>query len=86
MHEFLESFLVPGLSKVLGPLHQWLNYLPPWTWRAAVIGYILVGSLWVLFLTRESVFAGSRSTSRWSDLRLWVPVVLLPYVLIYLLL
>lgn len=84
MEPFLESTLVPVLRSVLDPLHQGLNALPPWMWRAAVIGYILVGSLWVCFLKRESIFAGSPSDARRWDLRIWVPLVLIPYVLIYL--
>lgn len=84
MQSFLESTLLPVLQVVFGPLHAGLDRLPPWTWRVGVILYILAGALWVLFLKKESIFAGSPSDSRVRDLRLWVPIVLLPYVLIYL--
>ncbi len=84
MQSFLESTFLPVMRSVLDPLHAVLNGLPPWTWRLAIVTYLLVGSLWVLFLSRESVFAGSPSESRRCDLRMWVPLVLIPYVLIYL--
>ena len=84
MQAFLESTFLPVMRSVLDPLHAVMNGLPPWTWRLAIITCLIVGSLWVFLLSRQSVFAGSPSESRRCDLRWWVPVLLVPYVLIYL--
>jgi hypothetical protein len=81
---WLEQIVVPMLRGVLDPWHAFLNALPPPVWRLAVCAYLVLGCVWVVFLSRGSVFAGAPSQSRWRDLRWWVPVLLLPYLLVYL--
>jgi len=81
---FLEAHLVPWLNAVLAPVHSWLNAIPPFGWRVAVCLYLVVGSLWTLALRRSSVYAGAPDQAVWRDLRWWVPLVLLPYLLLYL--
>ena len=80
----IESIFVRVLSPVLDPLHGFLDQLPPLTWRIAVCLFLIVGALWTLLLSRESVFRGCGTTSKWADLRLWVCVLIVPYLLIYL--
>ncbi len=81
----IESVFVRGLKPLLDPLHSALDQLPPPLWRASVCLFLIVGTLWTLLLKRESVFRGCQVTTKWADLRLWVVVVLVPYLLIYLL-
>lgn len=85
MKEAIASVLVRLLKPVLDPVHALLDQLPPPVWRVSVCLFLLLGGLWVLFLSRESVFRGCRSQSRWADLRIWVCVLLVPYLLIYIL-
>lgn len=80
----IESVLVRVLKPVLDPLHGFLDQLPPSVWRGSVCLFLLLGGLWTLFLSRESVYRGCRTPSKWADLRLWVCVLLIPYLLIYL--
>tara|TARA_A100001037_G_C14985747_1_gene560162 strand:+ start:416 stop:685 length:270 start_codon:yes stop_codon:yes gene_type:complete len=82
---WIESLLVGGLKPVLDPLHSMLDQLPPSIWRLLVCLFLLTGGLWTLFLSRESVYRGCGTSSRWADLRVWVCVLVVPYVLIYLL-
>jgi hypothetical protein len=83
-HTLLESLLVPILSRLLDPWHHFLNTLPPWSWRLSVCLFLVVGTLWGLFLTKKSVFAGAPTPAAWRDLRWWLPILLLPYLLVYL--
>lgn len=85
LKQMIESVLVRILTPVLEPLHGFLDQLPPAVWRLSVCAFLLLGGLWTLFLSRESVFRGCGTQSRWADLRLWVCVLLVPYFLIYLL-
>lgn len=84
IQSFLEQTLVPVLKLGLDPWHAALNALPPAVWRMAVCVYLLAGTLWTLRLTREFVFRGAPDAAGWRDLRLWVPVIVLPYLLAYL--
>lgn len=86
MKDVIASVLVGLLKPVLDPIHAFLDQLPPPVWRFSVCLFLLLGGLWALFLSRESIFRGCQSNSRWADLRLWVCVLLVPYLLIYLLL
>lgn len=81
---WLERVLAPVLKDLLEPWHAFLNGLPPPAWRLAVCAYLVLGCVWVVFLSRASVYAGAPSRSRWRDLRWWVPFLLLPYLLVYL--
>lgn len=82
---FLSDTLVPLLKLVLDPLNAFLTHLPPFLWHAAVCLYLLAGCLWTLRLTRDSVYRGAPDQARWRDLRLWIPLLLVPYVTAYLL-
>ena len=79
----IESILVRVLKPALDPLHGFLDQLPPSVWRFSVCVFLLVGALWTLFLSRESVFRGCQTQSKWADLRLWVCVLIVPYLVIY---
>ena len=81
---WLEQLLVPVLQSVLDPWHTLLNAMPSWVWRLAVCVYLVAGCLWVVFLRRSFIFAGAPDEANWRDLRRWVPLILLPYLLIYL--
>jgi hypothetical protein len=76
--------LVAFLKSLFDPLHALLNQLPPSMWRISICAYILIGTLWVLFLSRDFIMKGSPDNARWRDLRLWIPLLLLPYLLVYL--
>ena len=84
LQAWLERVLVPLMKSVLDPWHAMLDALPPAAWRLAVCTYLVLGCLWVIFLSRSSVYAGAPSQSRWRDLRWWVPWLLLPYLVVYL--
>ena len=84
LKQSIESILVRVLKPILDPLHGFLDQLPPAVWRMSVCAFLLAGALWTLFLSRESVFRGCQSQSKWADLRLWVCVLIVPYLLIYL--
>ena len=79
----LEKTLVPVLKVGLDPLHAFLDGLPPAVWRISVCLFILMGTVWTFFLSKESVYRGLDSRSRLLDLRIWVGVIVLPYLLIY---
>jgi hypothetical protein len=85
IQSFLSSTIVPWLKLGLDPWHALLNALPSPVWRLAVCLYLLVGSLWVIALRRQFVYAGAPDHARWRDLRLWIPFLLIPYLLVYLL-
>lgn len=74
----------PLLRAVLRPFADLLTTFEPWAWRASACALILAGALWTLFLPREQIFAGCTTPRWWRDLRLWVVVVILPYLAIYL--
>ncbi len=80
----IESVLVRILKPFLDPLHGFMDQLPPSMWRISVCLFLLLGALWTLFLSRESVFRGCKTQSKWADLRIWVCVLIVPYLLIYL--
>ncbi len=84
MTAFLERVLVPPLKVILDPLHHFLDGVPEPLWRISVCLFLLFGALWTMFLRRESIFRGAPKESRWCDLRIWVCVLLTPYLFIYL--
>ena len=84
LKQTIESVFVRVLKPMLDPLHGFLDQLPPAVWRGSVCAFLLLGDLWTLFLSRESVFRGCHVQSKWADLRLWVCVLIVPYLLIYL--
>ncbi|MCD6339180.1 MAG: hypothetical protein J7M29_07370 [Verrucomicrobia bacterium] len=86
LQRLVDSAALPLLKPWMDPIHAFLNGLPPWSWRLAVCAYLAIGGLWAAFLKREAVFRGAPSQARWRDLRLWLPLILLPYLLLYLLL
>ena len=81
---FLEQNLVPLLKPAFDSFHSVIDQLPPLVWRFSICAYLVMGTVWALFLSRDYVFLGSPDQARWRDLRLWVPVLLVPYLLIYL--
>ena len=81
---FLEQYLVPLLKPAVDAFHAVIDSLPPPAWRFSICAYLVLGTVWALFLNREYVLLGSPDYSRWRDLRLWIPVLLFPYLLIYL--
>lgn len=84
LRTFLAAHLAPVLQAGLTPVHAFLNSLPPPVWRLLVCLFLLLGSMWAIFLKREYIFNGAPSDSRWRDLRWWLPVLLFPYLLVYL--
>ena len=80
----IESVFVRVLKPFLDPLHGFMDQLPPSLWRISVCLFLLLGALWTLFLSRESVYRGCETQSKWADLRIWVCVLIVPYVMIYL--
>tara|TARA_B100001750_G_scaffold211551_1_gene192839 strand:+ start:1247 stop:1516 length:270 start_codon:yes stop_codon:yes gene_type:complete len=82
--QFLEQQLVPLLKPSVDVFHAVIDPLPPSVWRFSICAYLVLGTVWALFLSRDYVLLGSPDRARWRDLRLWVPVLLVPYLLIYL--
>ncbi|MBQ94375.1 MAG: hypothetical protein CL510_00845 [Actinobacteria bacterium] len=82
--QFLEQQLVPLLKPSVDVFHAVIDPLPPSVWRFSICAYLVLGTIWALFLSRDYVLLGSPDRARWRDLRLWVPVLLVPYLLIYL--
>ena len=82
--QFLEQQLVPLLKPSVDVFHAVIDPLPPSVWRLSICAYLVLGTIWALFLSRDYVLLGSPDRARWRDLRLWVPVLLVPYLLIYL--
>ena len=82
--QFLEQQLVPLLKPSVDVFHAVIDPLPPSGWRFSICAYLVLGTVWALFLSRDYVLLGSPDRARWRDLRLWVPVLLVPYLLIYL--
>ena len=82
--QFLEQQLVPLLKPSVDAFHALIDPLPPSVWRFSICAYLVLGTVWALFLSRDYVLLGSPDRARWRDLRLWVPVLLVPYLLIYL--
>ncbi len=81
---FLQQNLVPLLKPAVDSFHSVIDQLPPPVWRFSICAYLVMGTVWALFLSRDYVLLGSPDQARWRDLRLWVPVLLVPYLLIYL--
>jgi hypothetical protein len=81
---FLEQNLVPLLKPFFGSFHVMIDQLPPPVWRFSICAYIVLGTIWAFFLSKDYVLLGSPDKARWRDLRLWIPVLLVPYLLIYL--
>ncbi|MBC8243149.1 MAG: hypothetical protein H8E20_02030 [Verrucomicrobia bacterium] len=81
---FLEQNLVPLLKPSVDAFHAVIDPLPPPVWRFSICAYLVLGTVWVLFLRKDYVLRGSPDAARWRDLRLWIPVLLVPYLLIYL--
>ena len=82
--QFLEQQLVPLLKPSVDVFHALIDPLPPSVWRFSICAYLVLGTIWALFLSRDYVLLGSPDRARWRDLRLWVPVLLVPYLLTYL--
>ena len=82
--QFLEQQLVPLLKPSVDVFHAVIDPLPPSVWRFSICAYLVLGTVWALFLSRDYVLLGSPDQARWRDLRLWVPVLIVPYLLIYL--
>ena len=82
--QFLEQQLVPLLKPSVDVFHAVIDPVPPSVWRFSICAYLVLGTIWALFLSRDYVLLGSPDRARWRDLRLWVPVLLVPYLLIYL--
>ena len=72
------------MAWLLRPIDAFLDGLPPWAWRLSVCLFLVVGSLWVLLIPRKSIYDGAPTQERWRDLRIWVALLTLPYLLIYL--
>ena len=81
---FLEQNLVPLLKPFFKSFHAMIDQLPPPVWRFSICAYIVLGTIWAFFLSKDYVLLGSPDKARWRDLRLWIPVLLVPYLLIYL--
>jgi len=84
VQEMVESVVVPVLKPALDPAFEWLNGLPPWSWKLAVCIWLTAGVLWGLFLPRPFIYAGAPTGSRWRDLRIWLVLLLIPYLAVYL--
>ncbi|MDE2656515.1 MAG: hypothetical protein OSB61_03530 [Verrucomicrobiota bacterium] len=80
----LEQNLVPLLKPAFDLFHSVIDQLPPPVWRFSICAYLVLGTIWALFLSKDYVLLGSPDQARWRDLRLWIPVILVPYLLIYL--
>ena len=81
---FLEQILVPLLKPAFDSFHSVIEQLPPLVWRFSICAYLVLGTIWALFLSRDYVLLGSPDQARWRDLILRIPVLLVPYLLIYL--
>jgi len=81
---FLEQNLVPLLKPAFDLFRSVIDQLSPPVWRFSICAYLVLGTIWVLFLQKDYVLRGSPDQARWRDLRLWIPVLLVPYLLIYL--
>ncbi len=81
--QFLEATLVPVLRPLFDPLHAAINQLPPPVWRLSICLFIFLGTFWALFLKRDYIMLGSPSQARWRDLRMWIPIIVIPYLIIY---
>jgi hypothetical protein len=84
LRAFLDTSLAPLVKALLDPVHAFLNGLPPSVWRLAVCGYLVVGTLWAVGLKKSFVLEGAPSPAAWRDLRWWLPLLLVPYLLAYL--
>ena len=81
--EDLRLAIAAPLKALHQPLDNWLDSLPMWVAQVCAVGLFVVAGLWVLTLSRDFVFLGSPSKSRWRDLRLWSLALLLPYIVVY---
>ncbi|MBX9789627.1 MAG: hypothetical protein K2Y37_11990 [Pirellulales bacterium] len=81
--EDLRLAIAAPLRALHAPLDQWLDSLPMWVAQVCAIGLFVVAGLWVLTLSRDFVYLGSPTKSRWRDLRLWSIALLLPYIAVY---
>ena len=81
--EELRLAIAAPLRAAHQPLDNWLDSLPMWVAQICAIGLFVVAGLWVMTLSRDFVFLGSPSKSRWRDLRLWSIALLLPYIVVY---
>ena len=81
---FLEQSLVPLIKPAVDSFHTVVDSFPPPVWRFSICAYLVFGTVWALFLSKEYVLLGSPGSSRCRDLRLWIPGLLVPYLLIYL--
>ncbi|SVC78999.1 uncharacterized protein METZ01_LOCUS331853, partial [marine metagenome] len=68
---FLEQNLVPLLKPAVDSFHAVIDQLPPPVWRFSICAYLVMGTIWALFLSRDYVLLGSPDQARWRDLRLW---------------
>ncbi|MGD9647773.1 MAG: hypothetical protein AB7U73_18825 [Pirellulales bacterium] len=81
--EELRLSIAAPLRALNQPLDDWLDSLPMWVAQLCAIGLFVVAGLWVLTLSRDFVFLGATSRSRWRDLRIWSIALLLPYIAVY---
>ena len=80
----LEQTLVPFLNIILTPIHGLFDAAPSWVWRISVCLLLVLGTAWTFRLSKESIFRGAPTQTRRCDLRLWVGLLIVPYLFIYL--
>ena len=72
-----------AIEVILGPFDALLSAVPLQHARWFALALLLIPALATLRAPREFVFRGAPDQKPWRDLRIWVWVVILPYVLIY---
>ncbi len=82
MEELRLSIAAP-LRSLHQPLDTWLDSLPMWVAHVCALALFVIAGLWVLTLSRDFVYLGAPSKSRWRDLRLWSLALLFPYITVY---
>lgn len=58
--QFLEQQLVPLLKPSVDVFHAVIDPLPPSVWRFSICAYLVLGTIWALFLSRDYVLLESR--------------------------
>ena len=77
------DFVRSVIELALGPFDALLAAVPLQHARWFALALLLIPALATLRASRAFVYRGAPDEKPWRDLRIWVWVVILPYVLIY---
>ncbi len=75
--------LVSFLKWILKPLEDGISALPPSAWVLVCCSVFGLGALGVLFLKHETIYRDAPDVSSWRDLRYWVILLMIPFILLY---